>query len=231
MAKTTRPEKPQTKSTARADGSPVMLSLKPSGRPADHDGNLQAYVQRMVRLEDILVNRCGLSRAAAESALTSPDPKTKEPAARGLRRELKRLQDGQRTTGKAPVLNGQAMSPLDIGDLAATMLEAHGLGTEFTCLVLELLKIDRRRRALAERRPPSYYEAAMIEGYYLAAGAQAVGVRELARAFDVNPSTASAWRKEPEYKLRVQAFKEMWLSIKNLTQEEQERCGVAYESM
>ena len=125
-----------------------------------------------------MISRGRFSNKDAIRALTSPDIETKQVAARWLRRELKIVRAGQSKTGAAPVLKGEALSPLVIADLAMTMVEnfADDIGDDLVCLLQELLEVDRHRRALAKVPSEKFQLAAQIVAQRNLQGWKAQGV-------------------------------------------------------
>jgi hypothetical protein len=109
-------------------------------------------------------------------------------------------------------MRGSAISPLDIADLAITMLEcpsgAYAPGENQLRLLKKLLNVDRHRASIAEK--PAYRneftQAARFEAQGLLRR-KTYGVRELAKRVSVSPSTIIAWRKSAEYQSRVEAMK------------------------
>lgn len=174
------------------------------------DGTYDAYFRRLAAHEKLLVSRGKLSREDAEQTLTSPIPATKEAAAKWLREELARSRQGERTSGKAPVRRGLALPRIEIADLAMTMAEACGGSEQLLCLLQELLRVDRHRWGINKRHPRARERAAQIEGRCLARGRN-IGLRELARAVHVVPSTIHNWRADSDYRRQVEHFKIMAL--------------------
>src|SRR3954447_16493502 len=72
------------------------------------DGTLQAYMRRLDAHQELLINQGKFSKEAAIRALASPDPATKEAAAKWLREGLATLREGERTPGKALARRGLA---------------------------------------------------------------------------------------------------------------------------
>ncbi len=177
------------------------------------DGNLDAFLHRMNRLCELLEERGSFSGDEASNVLVSitTDQINKafeltERAAEWLRIELKNLRDGEKVEGKAPVLTGQSLSRLLIADLAMTMVE--GLeeqpGPELIALLMELLNVDRHRRSLAAAHSEEKNRAV-----YLEAQVPNIGVRELAKAAGVAPSTITAWRRDPDYEKHVKLIRRL----------------------
>src|SRR5271170_2869599 len=91
---------------------------------------LEASVRRVSSLRKLVVERGHFSAEEADAALgycsidqarqwqINVDPEIQEKAAVWLIEELKRLREGERQIGTAPVLSGKTMSRLDIADLA-----------------------------------------------------------------------------------------------------------------
>ncbi len=178
-----------------------------------YDGNLDAYLDRMNRLRELLVERGGFSEDEVADVFSSfwTDQINKtfeltERAAEWLRIELKNLRDGEKVEGKAPVLTGQALSRLLIADVAMTMVE--GLqeqpGPELIALLMELLNVDRHRRSLAAAHSEEKNRAV-----YLEAQVPNIGVRELAKHVGVAPSTITAWRRDPDYEKHVKLIRRL----------------------
>ena len=175
------------------------------------DGNLDAFLHRMNRLSELLEERGRFSRDEVRNVLVSisTDQINKafeltERAAEWLRIELKKLRDGEKVEGKAPVLTGQSLSRLLIADVAMTMVE--GLqeqpGPELIALLMELLNVDRHRRSLGAAHSEEKDTAVAIDAQILN-----VGVRELAKHVGVAPSTITAWRRDPNYQKHVKMIK------------------------
>ncbi len=197
----------------------LLVNEKPerySGPLSDHekfDGNLDAFMHRMDRLCELLVERGSFSRDEASNVLVSITTnqinkafELTERAAEWLRIELKNLRDGEKVEGKAPVLTGQSLSRSLIADVAMTMVE--GLqeqpGPELIALLMELLNVDRHRRSLAAAHSEEKNRAV-----YLEAQVPNIGVRELAKAAGVAPSTITAWRRDPNYQKHVKMIKRL----------------------
>ncbi len=177
------------------------------------DGNLDAFMRRMDRLCELLVERGSFSRDEASNVLVSISTdrinkafELTERAAEWLRIELKNLRDGEKVEGKAPVLTGQSLSRLLIADLAMTMVA--GLeeqpGPELIALLMELLNVDRHRRSLGAAHSEEKDSAMQLE-----AQVPNVGVRELAKHVGVAPSTITAWRRDPDYEKHVKLIRRL----------------------
>jgi hypothetical protein len=160
---------------------------------------------RMTALEQILVDKVGLKKAEASTALTNVYPITKEKAAKLLRSELQKLRDAQKN-GRHPSRRRTTLSLLEISDAAFTMVEAAGcLGDELLSLLEELLNLDRHRRSLAANLEALDHAAQL--GAQVTLQGKVLGVRELARQLSIGVSTASEWMKSTEYKEKVALYK------------------------
>ena len=175
------------------------------------DGNLDAFMDRMNRACELLEESGIFSRDEVSNVLTPITAnqidkafELTERAAEWLRIELKKLRDGEKVEGKAPVLTGQSLSRLLIADVAMTMVE--GLeeqpGPELIALLMELLNVDRHRRSLGAAHSEEKDRAVHLE-----AQVPNVGVRELAKAVGVAPSTITAWRRDPNYEKHVKLIR------------------------
>ena len=77
-------------------------------------------------------------------------------------------------------------------------------GPELIALLMELLNVDRHRRSLGAAHSEEKDIAAQLE-----AQVPNVGVRELAKAVGVAPSTITAWRREPDYEKHVKLIRRL----------------------
>jgi hypothetical protein len=150
------------------------------------------------------------TKTEATRALVHSHPDTKRGLSRWLSDELRKVRDGEKIVGRAPVLRREALSRLTIADIALTMLECleEQVGENLICLTQELLDVDRHRSALADARTEAFENAAAIEGQSAASG-KSIGVRQMARLVSVNPSTVTAWRRREDYKKSVNRWREM----------------------
>jgi len=171
------------------------------------DVNEDAWFHRKSEVNDFIEKRGGFSHHVALLALTDSDWETKETVATWLRSELKHLREAEAQPGAAPVRRRQAVSRIDIADVAVEMLECLA-GDALVCLFQELLNVDRRRRALAEifsqmERAAEAEASALLQG-------DPLGVRQLATLLNVAPSTVTRWRKASNYWKRVEMYKDVW---------------------
>ncbi len=127
---------------------------------------------------------------------------TTEKVAKRLRSEIHQIRKEQRITSKAPVLTGRTMSPVDIADIAISMLQHinQAPGPELIALLMELLNLDSHRRNLAYQPNEKKQKAAQLEAIN-----PNLGVNELARKVDVANSTISRWKRDAFYKKMVQS--------------------------
>ncbi len=167
------------------------------------DEDFIAYGRRVTSHRKLLQSRGHLSVRESLAAIFGKDAAASEKAALWLRKELRQLLDLEKK-GTAPVRRGAALSPLVIGDIAMTMIEAAPFkpGPNLICLLKELLDVGRHRKSLAKKRTPELEKALVLEAHYKLEGRQ-IGVRELARLVGVNASTVTAWRKSNQYKALV----------------------------
>ena len=80
-------------------------------------------MRRLGALELLMIEKGHFSKQQATKATNDPNPISKEPIASWLSAELKKLREGEKTVGKAPVLKGETLSRLVIADLAMTMVD------------------------------------------------------------------------------------------------------------
>jgi len=207
-----------------SDAAPAVASLPyhiiqycvaPKGRQRYRlaDGTPAAYAGRMFALQGLIMGRGRFQKEEAWAALNSDDPQSKEPVARWLSSELEELRDGEaksRDGGASPVLSGDALSRLVIGDLAFAMLECHcAPGPELLFLLQALLNVDRHRADLANSPGRKFNDAACYDGQAALQG-YSYGVNELARLVSASPSTVSAWKKSAAYQRQVERYREAW---------------------
>jgi hypothetical protein len=113
------------------------------------DESRDARFERYSALERMLIDKMGLKKREAATALINVYPITKEKTAKLLRSELGKLRDAQKR-GRHPSRRHTTLSLLEISDAAFTMVEAVGcLGDELSTLLEELLNLDRYRRSRA----------------------------------------------------------------------------------
>jgi hypothetical protein len=158
---------------------------------------------------DVALGNCTIDQARL--AQINVDPEIQEKVALWLIGELKRLREGERQIGTAPVLSGKTMSRLDIADLAMTMLETcEGRpGHNLVYLLQQLLDIDRHRKALAEIRSEKFDLAVRIDAQeYLKGRPQSA--LQLSRHLSVSPTTLITWRRLPEYHGKVESLIRCW---------------------
>lgn len=169
------------------------------------DQTLDAYMSRMDGLTETIADRGGFARKVATKALTGNE-NFSEQVSRWLRNELSSLREGEKTTGAAPVLAGNAMSRVVIADIAMTMIESlDAPGDELLALLMELMNLDRHRRSLAGRSGSKFKFACQIE-----AQVPKIGVRKLAEKIDVAASRITEWRKNPDYDSKVEFYKKLF---------------------
>jgi hypothetical protein len=77
-----------------------------------------------------------------------------------------------------------------------------------SCLIQELLDVDRHRRTLAENYS-QLERASEVEAQLQLQGAPS-GVRHLAKMLSVSASTVTRWRRDPSYLDSVENHKKMW---------------------
>jgi len=172
------------------------------------DVSLGGYFERMELVGRLLTEKAGLSKEEVSAALTSSNPATKEKGAKWLRAELQRLRDAQKGGGH-PTRRGTTLSLLEIADVAFTMLEViNCTDDELLALLQELLNVDRHRRWIAANLE-AFDRAASWEAQIVLQGA-GCGVRKLARYICVSISTASQWKRSPEYKDKVAFYTRAW---------------------
>jgi hypothetical protein len=164
------------------------------------DVTLDAYFQRMSSLKTLLRTKGEFEEREAFDAVSNVGPETKEKPAKWLRSELKKLRDCERK-GDHSVRRGKTLSRLSIAALAFTMLEStDALGDELLSLFQELLNLDRHRRTLSSHG--QFDDAANTEAQFALQG-EPMGVRKLQRTMKISASTASQWKRAPEYRERV----------------------------
>jgi transposase-like protein len=176
------------------------------------DRSVDSFIRRMTHNENTLTEKGKFDSGAVMKALVNPEPETKEAVSTWLIEELGRLREGERVAGQAPARRGETLSRIQIADIAMTMIECldHSIGEKLICLLQALLDIDRHRLAFSKQQSREFEIAAAIEGQASAKG-RLFGVREIARAVGVNPSTISAWRRDQKYKQDVGFWKKMIL--------------------
>ena len=170
-----------------------------------YDITLEALHERMNRLYYILVERGGFKYMDAKNILTGLDQTGIENVAKWLRQEIAQLREVEKLGEAAPVRRGLTMSPADISDLAVTLLEAllDQSEPELIALIAELLNVDKHRRDKAQRsKKEEMGNAAFIE-----AQIEGLSNRDLAKEVGVDHTTISRWRKNPDYKKRVEFVK------------------------
>ena len=177
---------------------------------ATADGTYEAYDRRLQALESLLINKGGFQKAEVSAAFINSDPATKEPIARWLRHELRKLREGEVTRGAAPALTGKTIPRALIADLTFTMIECASYpGDELLSLLQELLNVDRHRKDLAAESRRKFELAATFEAQAALQGRR-YGVQDIRRIVKVSSSTASAWKKSSEYRTRVKQEEKFW---------------------
>jgi hypothetical protein len=189
-----------------------------SPRHVRADINYESRTRRVSDLVGLIVKWGGFQYSEAFDALWGVDPVSgvgwasvlaKQAAVSSwLSDELKNM----KSVGAAPVRTGRALSPLDIADIAMTMVEcclSDVLGDDLICLLQKLLNVDRRRKSLAESRHDRFYRAADLEAQGALRGRKC-GVNELARSVSVSPSAIVAWKKTTVFQEEVAACQDCW---------------------
>jgi hypothetical protein len=166
-----------------------------------------AWFNRMSRIADLIRDRGSFSSHVSTLAVTNTQWETKEAVATWLRKELRVLREAEKKAGSAPVRRGEALGRIEIADIAVEMLGCIG-GQALTCLFLELLDVDRHRASLAEifaqlERAAEWEAQSRLQG-------QSVGVRQMAKAFGVSPSTVTRWRRSKDFQRRVEMHQRIW---------------------
>lgn len=188
------------------------------------DPDSQAGVQHLRFLKKLAADRghfteeeadlaCGYCTIEqAREAGFNLDPEIGEKFALWLIGELKKLREGERQVGSAPVLRGKTMSRLDIADLAVTMLENCEDRPRRTliCLIQQLLDIDRHRKALIDDRQNEKLDLAVNIDVESSLVGRAASAYQLARHLSVSPTTMTAWRRLPEYHAKRRAVLGLW---------------------
>jgi hypothetical protein len=174
-------------------------------------------VLELVRLNDLaeLIEKRGIDRGTAFSAVRSSDLDSKEKVASLLRSELKTLRHSKKASVRRVV----------IADLAMTMLEnlveglndrvwssKLGIGEELLCLLRELLDVDRHRKSITLSEKLRH--AAMRDGIAIQDGKEFLGVRELARRVGVRPGAIVEWRRSKIYHKEIS--RGLWMSPKEV---------------
>jgi hypothetical protein len=163
---------------------------------------------RLNALEKLIRERGGFQREEANLVLENTMWETKERCARWLRTELELLRESEARTGAAPVRNRQALSRIQIADLAVTMLGCLEIGDNLLGLFQELLNVDRHRRELATR-DVNLDKAAQIEAQLTLQGFPC-GVQKLAKLASVRPSSVTRWRRSSKYRDKVESNRHLW---------------------
>jgi hypothetical protein len=191
------------------------------------DRGLEGLIRRKSLLRKLIVERGRFTEEEADVALgrytidqlrrsqkINVDPEIREKVAVWLVKEVKRLRDGERQIGTAPVLSGKTMSRLDIADLAMTILEnsEQKPGKDLLNLFEQLLDLDRHRKAFAEFRSEKFDLAVSIDGRLTLEG-RAPSAYKLARRLSVSPTTIISWRRLPDYQTKLQAFLLSWREV------------------
>jgi hypothetical protein len=168
-------------------------------------------MRRLTALEKLMIEKGHFSQEQATKATNDPRPISKEPIASWLRKELKKLREGEKNVGQAPVLKGETLSRLVIADLAMTMVELCALqpGENLICLLQELLNVDRHRASQAEKPIEAFEQAASIDAQMAVQG-KSIRVRQLARETSVDAGTISRWRDDPDYQTKVEMYKSIF---------------------
>jgi hypothetical protein len=174
------------------------------------DGSMDAWFHRKSRDSDFVEKRGGFSRHVADLALTDHDWETKETVATWLRKELKQLREAEAKPGAAPVRRGKALSRTEISEIAIELLECLA-GPKLTCLIQELLDVDRHRKSRSEVFS-QLEQAAEIEAQAQLQG-KPLGVREFAKYMSVAPSSITRWRRSGFFWERVKLIKSSWENV------------------
>lgn len=193
-----------------------------------------AFMVRMDHLEKMLEEQCGFDWDKASMALvgvvSGSDAQTRheegfdvimeviEEAAIWARTELAKLRqlesdarlekEGRITREKSesPVLHGNAVSRVELSDLAITLLQVVEKPGEQLCLLLtELLNVDRHRQSNADKNEPYFGIVAQVV-------AQVPDVKnaELAIMTGRDKGTISRWRRKPEFEKKVAMYKRVF---------------------
>ncbi len=149
-------------------------------------------------------------RRRLSAPLATPIPTQKKQSLDGSLRNMRILTKAQ--PGSALVRRKIALSPLEIADLAQTMLESLGgpPGDQLLDLVQQLLHVDRHRKQLANTRGEPLEQAASFEAQVAIQG-QKASARQIAKIVGVTQPTISGWKKLPTYKSKVELYKEFWM--------------------
>jgi hypothetical protein len=168
----------------------------------------EAAMPRWDRICEILVTKGGFTVIEASRAIHSPSPEDKEPVARYLRRELRKLRKAESSHQPAPVRLGKLLSRSEISTIAFEMLESceSTPGAELLDLIGELLGVERDVEQ-ADDEAAKQDIAAEIEGQLRAKG-YTISSRRLAKLVDVHYVTVTRWRKLPEFQKKVEAAAE-----------------------
>src|SRR5262245_14743100 len=154
---------------------------------------------------DVALGNCSIDQA--KLAQVYVDPEIQERVALWLIGELKKLREGERQIGTAPVLSGKTMSRLDTADLAMTMLETcEGRpGENLVQLFQQLLDVDRHRKALTTTQSEKFDMAVRIDAQLTLEG-RLPSALQLSRHLSVSPTTMTTWRRLSEYRYKVEAL-------------------------
>jgi transposase-like protein len=130
-----------------------------------------------------------------------------------LRILLRQLKDAEKEPGAAPVRIGKLLSRSLIGETAHDLLECcqywnYAPELELVQLIGELLDQHDYKQGAARE-----FEARQ-QAIFLLAQMPEIGVRELARQVDVNPTTVLRWKKHSEFKEEVRCKTEWINSLK-----------------
>lgn len=178
------------------------------------DYTLEAFMRRLDRLQQILIDRGKFSRDEVTRALVSSRADTKEGVARWLRTQLQELRHAKTVRGAAPVLNAKALPRSLMADLSMTMLECldEAPGENLTSLFRELLDVDRHRKNNADETAnhEKFEHAVSIAAQARLRGFKPHGVRDLSKELKVSTSVASGWLKSAEYEVKVEQSLESW---------------------
>lgn len=193
-----------------------------------------AFFNRMNSLEALLENNSDLTKGEISLALAGFPSKEElrkqeelfidvvhdasEKAAKWARSELSKLRKLEsearderdknivRTKSEAPVLSGDAISRLELSDLAMTILTTvEEPGEELTLLIIELLNVDRHRRSNAENNDPSFNVAAQIIAQY-----PNTKTTDLAILLGKDKATIYRWKKMPEFDEKIKMYDDIF---------------------
>jgi len=163
-----------------------------------------AFTKRLARLTQVLRRHGKFSAAEASDAIFSGGEEVRERVAYWLRIELGRVRESEKT-GQTTVRRRLTLSRRVISDIALTMIE-RGIskpGPNLTCLLQELLGVDRHRGELAATHSEKFEKALVFEAFYHLQRKKPPGPRQLARDVGTHASDITRWRRS-KYKGELQ---------------------------